>query len=333
MKRRGNGEGTVLKVSNRNYKAIVVVGWKDPAHPIKRTKSGFKTATEARAYIAELKKTKTCKSRFEDYWQVYSNGEMLTVSEGTQRKYIKAHERLAPILHKDMREVHISDLNALTDGLTSNSAKSIQNVLSKLYQLAMAEEVVGSNLALLMTLPKEHEEKPKMPFTADEMSILWSAWEQKKDRILGSVLLMCYTGMMPIELLSMYTNNVHSNTIVGVGAKTNKRRESPILVPDIVMPVLQWLCDHAEFGRIMPLIDKRYRERFKECMASLGLSTEHTPYDCRHTTASMYAQVLDPNTLTEVMRHTNLQMTQHYKHHQAAELLEQLNLGIKKEQG
>ena len=51
-KRRGNGEGTVLKIGERNYKAIYVVGWKDPTHPIKRTKQGFRTAKEAREYIA-----------------------------------------------------------------------------------------------------------------------------------------------------------------------------------------------------------------------------------------------------------------------------------------
>ena len=41
---------------------------------------------------------------------------------------------------------------------------------------------------------------------------------------------------------------------------------------------------------------------------------------------------LDPNTMKEVMRHTNLQMTEHYKHNKAQEMREELNKRIKKEQ-
>ena len=333
MKRRGNGEGTVLKLSNRSYKAIVVVGWKDDKHPIKRTKSGFKTATEARAYIAELKKSRTCKRTFADYWAIYSNGEMQTVSDGTQRKYNLAYDRLGSLRTTDLHDVHIEDLNRLCTELTANSAKSMRNLLSKLYQLAMAEEYVQSNLALLMTLPTEHTEKAKTPFAKGEIATLWSAWEQKKERILGTILLCIYTGMMPIELLRLQVCNVHGSVIEDIGAKTEKRKSAPILVPDIVLPVLHWLCTHAEHGQIMPLTDKRYRERFKDCLQSIGISTDHTPYDCRHTTATLYAKLLDPNTLTEVMRHTNLQMTEHYKHNRAEDMLMKLNEGIKKERG
>lgn len=333
MKRRGNGEGTVLKLSNRNYKAIVVVGWKDDKHPIKRTKSGFRTATDARVYIQELKKTKTCKRCFADFWSIYSNGEMQTVSEGTQRKYELAYKRLAPLCNRDLHDVHIDDLNALCTDLTANSAKSMRNLLSNLYQLAMAEEYVSSNLALLMTLPTEHGEKPRKAFTDAELHTLWSAWEHEHERMLGTILLMIYTGMMPVELLNLRTENVRGSIITGVGAKTDKRKTTPIIVPDIALPVLRFLCEQAKDGQIMPMIDKRYREAFKRCMAEHGLSAEHTPYDCRHTTATMYARLLDPNTLTEVMRHATLQMTEHYKHNQAENILKQLNMGIKKDQG
>lgn len=333
MKRRGNGEGTVQKLSAHNYKAIAVIGWKDSTHPIKRTKSGFRTATEARAYIAELKQKRTCKRCFADYWSIYSNGEMLNVSEGTQRKYNLAYSRIASISTRDLHDLHLDDLNGLVADLTANSAKSLRNLLSNLYQLAMAEEYVASNLALLMTLPTEHGELKRSPFTEDEIDLLWSAWERKHERVLGSVLLLIYTGMMPIELLGLRTEHVHGSTIIGVGAKTEKRRASPILVPDIVMPVLCWLCKHAEDGRVMPMIDKRYREQFKATLGVVGISNEHTPYDCRHTTATLYAQFLDPNTLTEVMRHTTLQMTQHYKHNRADEMLAKLNDGLRKEGG
>ena len=86
-------------------------------------------------------------------------------------------------------------------------------------------------------------------------------------------------------------------------------------------------------GSLLGMTEKQYRTAFKKCMDRVGIPTTHTPYDCRHTTATMYAEMLEPNTLTEVMRHSTLQMTQHYKHNRAEDIRQQLNLSIKKEQG
>lgn len=179
------------------------------------------------------------------------------------------------------------------------------------------------NLAPLMTLPTDSAEMPRKPFAKGEIAILWSAWEHEHEQILGTILLMCYTGMMPIELLKLSVSNVNldEQTITGVGAKTQKRRTSPIIVPDIVMPVLKWLVEHADNGRFYTRSDKRYREDFKRCLARLGISTEHTPYDCRHTTATLLQNRLEPNALTEIMRHTDPKMTQHYKHRKTEELI------------
>lgn len=334
MKQRGNGEGTVLKVGARNYKAIAVVGWKDDKHPIKRTKQGFRTAKEAREYISVLKGERAESRCFADYWeQIWE--EVQRKGDSTQRKYLKAKDRLEPLFYTDLRNIHISDLNALCSDLTYNSAHCIQNLVSKVYQLAMAEQYATVNLAPLMTLPTDSAEMPRKPFAKGEIEVLWSAWSEEKERVLGTILLMCYTGMMTGELVRLEVSNcnLQDGIISGVGLKTEKRRSAPILVPDIVIPVLTWLCEQAEDGRIMPITDKNYRIAFKKCMVRLNLSTDHTPYDCRHTAATMYAQVLDPNTLKEVMRHTNIQMTEHYKHNQAQDMRLQLNLGIKKEQG
>ena len=58
IKSRGNGTGSALHVSTNNWKAIAVIGYSDEGKPIRRTKSGFKTRTEALAYIPTLKRVK-----------------------------------------------------------------------------------------------------------------------------------------------------------------------------------------------------------------------------------------------------------------------------------
>ena len=323
MKRRGNGEGSVEKVGSHNYKAIAVVGWKDPKHPIRRTKSGFRTSREAREYISVLKGERPTKRTLADYWQTIQE-QVSSMDDATQRKYRLAYERATPLAHQPIDTIRIEQLNNLVLGLTSNSALSIKNLFSKAYQLAMAEMVCSVNLALLMTLPTNHADAPKMPFAKGELATLWSAWQEEKSNLLGIILLSCYCGIMTGEAIKITTDScdLENQQIIGVGMKTEKRRTSPIVVPTLLMPILEWLCSHADKnGSLLGLTEKQYRIAFKKEMARLGLSTDHTPYDCRHTTATLLQNRLEPNALTELMRHSNLTTTQHYKHRKTEELI------------
>ena len=323
MKRRGNGEGTVQRISSHNYKAIAVVGWKDEKHPIRRTKSGFRTSREAREYISVLKGEKPTERTIADYWSTIEH-EVAHMDSATQRKYRLAYDRVQSIAYQPMHTIRIEQLNNLVADLTSNSARSVKNLLSKAYQLGMAEMVCSVNLALLMTLPKKSAHIEKMPFAKGELLTLWSAWNEGKDKVLGMILLSCYTGMMTTECSHVSVNNCdrEHNLIVNVGAKTEKRRTTPIIVPTLLMPILEWLCENAdEDGSLLGMTEKQYRTAFKREMARLGLSTDHTPYDCRHTTATLLQNRLEPNALTEIMRHTDLKMTQHYKHRKTEELI------------
>lgn len=321
MKRRGNGEGTVQKISAHNYKAIAVVGWKDDQHPIRRTKSGFRTSREAREYISVLKGERPQERTIADYWSTIEQ-EVAHMDSATQRKYRLAYDRVCSIAHQPLHTIRIEQLNNLVADLTSNSARSVKNLLSKAYQLGMAEMVCSVNLALLMTLPKESAHIKKTPFAKGELDILWSAWREKKSALLGVILLSIYTGAMPIEVCRMRTENVQGRMIVDVGAKTEKRKESPIVIPNLLMPIVEWLCSNADAdGYLLGMTEKQYRTAFKREMARLGLSAEHTPYDCRHTTATLLQNRLEPNALTEIMRHADLKMTQHYKHRKTEELI------------
>lgn len=328
MKRRGNGEGTVQKVGSHNYKAIAVVGWKDDKHPIRRTKSGFRTSREAREYISVLKGEKPTERTIADYWSTIEH-EVSSMDSATQRKYRLAYERIQSIAYQPMQTIRIEQLNLLVADLTSNSATSLKNLLSKAYKLAMAETVCSVNLALLMTLPKDSAHIEKTPFAKGEIDILLNAWKQQPNRVLSAILLSIYTGCMPVELTRMKTSNINGQLIEGIGAKTEKRKSAPIIVPTVAMPILEWLCSNASAdGSLLGMTEKQYRVAFKKCLAKVGIPTDHTPYDCRHTTATLLQDRLEPNALTEIMRHTDLQMTQHYKHRRTEELLKALDQAL-----
>ena len=77
-----------------------------------------------------------------------------------------------------------------------------------------------------------------------ELHKLWDAYG-KGDRFVGFLLLMIYSGMMPGELFKFEADMVNweKNEIVGCGLKTKKRKETPIVFPDMIAPIIQDLID------------------------------------------------------------------------------------------
>lgn len=59
---------------------------------------------------------------------------------------------------------------------------------------------------------------------------------------------MIYTGMMPGELLKLKKDMIdfEKNEIVRGGIKTKKRKETPMVFPDFVSPVLHELCEESK---------------------------------------------------------------------------------------
>ena len=107
----------------------------------------------------------------------------------------------------------------------------MKTILSHLFKRAVAEGNARTNLSEFIRLPPL-EEKEMQPFTEEELHKLWEAYGAG-DRIIGFVLLMIYTGMMPGELAKFTPDMVdwEKGEIIGCGLKTKKRKQTPIVFP------------------------------------------------------------------------------------------------------
>lgn len=129
---------------------------------------------------------------------------------------------------------------------------------------------------------------------------------------------MIYTGMMPGELLKLKKDMIdfEKNEIVRGGIKTRKRKETPMVFPDFVAPVLHELCEESKsrVGNICCINKDNFYKRYYECLELAGVQ-KLPPYSCRHTTATALAMKnIDPFTIKEIMRHTKITTTQRYVH-------------------
>lgn len=331
--KRGNGTGSVFQL-NGKWTAQITLGYyiKD-GHAVARRhrKTGFATKKEAIAYCANYNREEA-EARVDPtiarYIETYKSGEYKKLSADKQKAYSYAMDRLKPIAHRKIRSLGIKDLQDVIDNAVSTyyPARDMKTVLSHVYKLAIAEEVVTTNLALHLTLPPLDAKEPE-PFTSEEITKLWEAWEQD-DKISAYILLMIYTGMMPGELFKTRVENIdiEGHRITGVGLKTKTRRQAEIALPDAIIPVLEGIVNSTKdnSSKILPMNEYSFYNAYYATLYKNGIR-KLKPYSCRHTTATALAAKIPPKTLQRVMRHASFNSTQHYIHPDMKEVHEAIN--------
>lgn len=322
--RRPNGTGYARK-RGKTWQAEVAVGKKKNKDgkivPEMHTKGGFATRAEALAYVDILKRQrgvgkKKTVTTLASLWENYSSGAMLKLSKNKQSHYRTAFSRLNQIELTPIKELTIDDLQDVVNKecVTYYPARDIKNLLSHLYERAAAQQDVISNLAQYIVLP-DLEEKSPFPFSAEDIKALWGDYG-KGNKIAGFILLMIYSGMMPGELFICQKDMIDwdARKIIGCGLKTKKRKATPLLVADFMIPILQDLCKLSAGDNLLPIRPEKFYQEFHKTLARCKIE-DRTPYACRHTTATALALGnIAPLVIQEIMRHSKFSTTERYIH-------------------
>lgn len=334
---RGNGTGSAQK-RGKTWTARITVGWKidKDGHKVqvRTTKGGFATKNEALAYCSMLQKENASKKKkapnLAHYWDVYSRGELEKLSKSKQVAYQIAWEKLSALMLRAVDTLSVSDLREAvsTKAATYYPARDMKVVLSHLFDLAGADGWVNSDLPDFIILP-DKQEKERQPFTQDEQAALWRLYESG-DRRAAIPLIMIYTGMMPGEMQNLKKSMVKldAQQIIGVGMKTKVRKESPVYIPDVIIPVLIDEMDHSieDSEYVWPRNEKRFYEIYYGALESAGCR-KLEPYSCRHTTATCLAisENIAPQTVKKVMRWSTTRMLDRYAHPDDADVKAAVN--------
>lgn len=345
-RRRANGTGTVFRYRN-GWAIEYTDGWTTSGDTIRRVyrrKSGFKSAREAEEALLKLRDnaddesatssrhiiTKTVR----ELWDSYSSSELQKRGSSTRQAYeIAWRKRInGAIGDKHIDEVTLDDLNGIVASCTYDPAKDVRDLMSILFQRAIVDRQTTVNPTKLMTMP-DQAPKEITPWLGSEITSLWTAWGSG-ERIAGYCLLMIYSGMMTGELLRLKEDMINwdDQQIIGCGLKTKKRKEMPILFPDIIEPILRELCatksgKRGAEGYVMDVSERVFYERFAKMKSSLGIRSEVVPYSSRHSTGTELTLMgVDPAVIIDIMRHKNYTTTlKHYTKIPSSVLLDALN--------
>lgn len=329
--KRGNGQGTAIKRGS-TWTAVWTQGFvveDGKLHQKRRTKGGFRTKREALAYASNPETEAVRIPTLSEYWETYSNSDLLGISDSKQTAFKIAWKKLSSLAHKEIGSITIADLQAVVDkkAPTYYPAKDMKTVLSHLYKRAVAEGTARTNLSDFIRLPPL-EEKEQQPFSEMEIHKIWDAYG-KGDHFHGYVLLMIYTGMMPGELMKLVKDHIDwdRQQITGIGMKTKTRKENAIVFPDMLTPVLADLCERSESrkGYVLGMNKDRFYSEYYAALERAGVRGL-PPYSCRHTTATALALGnIAPSVIQKVMRHSKFSTTQRYIHPDRASALAAVN--------
>lgn len=329
--RRGKGEGSAYK-RGKTWEAAVVLGYKlddGRAIPIRATKGGFRTKREALDYLPMLKQNRPRKTpTVNDLWYRYCNSRQYEkLSDSRKEKYEIVWRKIEKDSFVNIDMLTVSDLQMMVDShaKTFYPARDIKDLISKLYQLALPDRYVQINLAEYIELPPVNA-KEREAFNQDEITALWNDYVAG-NWWTGYILLMIYTGMMPGELICARKSQVDwdGKQIVGAGIKTPKRKETPIVLADIILPVLADLCKHTDGEKLIRINKDNFYERYYEALQRAGCR-RLTPYSCRHTAATTLAlEKIQPSIIQKIMRHAKYSTTEQYIHISIDPMLEAVN--------
>lgn len=333
-KKRGNGQGTVYKRPNNTWAVQVTLGYylKDGKKKRKTAqKYGFKTKKDALAYMQTLYDIPEKQKRItiSELWEIFQN-DMNSLSASKRTHYRTAWRKIEnDVSYRTIDSFTVSELQNLIENAapTYGPRMDIKQLLSHFYKIAIRDDYVDKNRTEYVKIIKP-ESKERQIFNAEEIDTLWSDFSTFPSRVVAGMLTMIYTGMRAGEMLKMRSENVHIDLhYMTGGIKTAKGKNRKIIIPDKIIPVLQYLISEARNGKILyysPTND--FYNDWKDARARLGIREDLTPYCCRHTYITrLTALKVSPAMLQELAGHEDYDTTLIYTHLSVEDRLKEVN--------
>lgn len=345
--KRGNGQGSVYKLPNGKYKAVVILGYysdpppenaEKPVKPKKhkRTRSAvFDKKKDAIAALPGLlasprqrdRKPMTFKQVFDAWIVTHKTGK------STLDCYRAAVRYFGPLYTLPFSEIDVDDLqDCIVDCPKGRRTKeNMRAAVGLMYKFAIPRHLTADGLNLGAYLKVDGDTAAhRDAFSELELARLW----KHADDVPGveDILIMSYTGFRPSEYLALTADNYNeaSQTLTG-GAKTDAGKDRVVTLSPKIAPVVAQRA--AREGPICKAADgnawslKAFSaELFYPALAACSIDnpmveiaggvSRHrlTPHSCRHTFATLIKRVQgsDKDKL-ELIGHTSTEMLRHYQ--------------------
>ena len=334
-KKRGNGQGTVYRLSNGKYRATVTLGYyvDDDLKLHRRTRS--ETFTKKSDAVAALPGLRTRRPEKESitFAKLYERW-LPTHRAGadTINCYKAAFKHLRPVWPLRMDEIDIDDLQDCLDscGRGKRTQQNMKTLVGLVYKFGIPRKVVPDNLNLSPFLIVGGEDAAHRDAFTDVQI------EQIK-RAVGRVpyadyiLCMIYLGFRPSEFLALRKEDYFGDYFIG-GAKTDAGKGRIVTISPKIRPLV---ASTARRGTDIFFADesgcawtlKAFTEdAFYPALKAAGIDNpiveiaggvkrhKYTPHSCRHTFATLMKRIEAPAIdKQELIGHSSEEQLRYYQ--------------------
>ncbi len=339
-KRRPNGSGTIVyrKGNYRNpYQVRVNTRIDARGYPKFDVLGNYPDRVTASIELAEFNKNpfdpanrkKTFAQVFYAWYQwKYKQPVDSSEKKNSSQYCCTAAFKKCSVLHtRVMSEIRSVELQEILDreDLSHSMLEHIKNLFNQMYSFALQFEIVSKNCSDFVSISKEDDTESGIPFTDEELALLWA---NKDKPFVDTILIYCYSGWRINELARMPVKDIDLDDQTFTGGLKNRysrKRTVPIhsKIYDMVKvrynPKFKSLIYHDGTQNIS---EGKYREYFTAALKTCGITTEHTPHDCRHTCNSLlYRADVDRVARYRIMGHTGKDINEKIYTHLTVEQL------------
>ncbi len=348
-----NGFGQISEIKGKNlrnpFRVMVPVGKQENGRPIcklLKPQAYFKTYNDAYSALMEYNKNpyeleSTLSVR--ELYEKWSNEYFKTLKSQTSIRTITSAWNYCSEIYDmraaDIRARHIKGViengTANINGEIHYPSPGIKSRIKSLFNMmldyGLEYEIVDKNYARTFNVSSEvidEQERSKrahMPFTSEEMSILWSnvntvPW-------VDAVLIQCYSGWRPQELGLIKIENIDLEKWVFVGGmKTSAGIDRLVPIHSRIRGLVQKRYDEAvQIGSeylfnctdtkthrsSYKLTYDKYQHRFIKLRDQLHLNPEHRPHDGRkHFVTAAKKTKVDEYAIKYIVGHAITDITE-----------------------
>lgn len=309
--KRANGTGSVYKKSGRRRKpwvAEVTTGWEinEETKTKKRlydTLGYFERETDAKNALDKYRliqeEPQLAKSTLtlEQVYKIWSKNKYAeTISKETKGGYKASWKKLSPLHKRIFSEIRSDEFQERIyyyrdeKKMSKSTLTKLKSLIYSLCDYAYHNGILRTNYSSLIKLG-DIETKDRKAFTTVEIDI----FKKNINKIpwIDTVLVLCYTGMRPGEMLKLTKFNIDlKERLIRGGSKTAAGKDRIIPIHPIIYPIiLKWYNKNGETifcnedGKALTV--RAYREnRYRPALKQTGVR-QLDPYCCRHTFATM----------------------------------------------
>lgn len=318
-----NGYGTVYKLTGNRRRPWVV---KKTIDSRQRPLGYFANREEAFAFLVSVNHmTLEREVTFSAVYHAWSRRHFETIGRSSRSAYEISYKHLSPLHSLPFARLTYQQIQSALDSIEAGgycTKKKCRVLLSQLYQYAMKNEIVETDLSRFLELPRHVPVYIKRPFTARQIGKLWKSIDTVKG--VKDVLILIYTGMRAGEYISLAAGDVNLRQQY-INVKKSKTLAGIRKIP-IHKKILPILAERKAGGKICPCDNyESFRRLFDHAIKELNM--HHTPHECRHTLATMLDRAGANETAVKmILGHARTGVTKGvYTHKTLADLRKAIN--------